>query len=107
MLLGRSTPSLNDGERTVKKLLLVTGFRAIAISVATLAVTSAAWAQAYGYRGPYGYGPGIYDYSGPYAPAPYAAPPVVYGYDPYGTAYNWDYYRVDRPGRGNNVESTR
>ncbi|MGC2080886.1 MAG: hypothetical protein WA728_33705, partial [Xanthobacteraceae bacterium] len=46
-------------------------------------------------------------YSGPYAPAPYAAPPAFYGYDPYGTVYNWDYYRVDRPGRGNNVESTR
>jgi hypothetical protein len=28
-----------------------------------------------------------------------------YGYDP--TAYNWDYYRVDSPGRGTDVESTR
>jgi hypothetical protein len=28
-----------------------------------------------------------------------------YGFDP--TAHNWDYYRVDQPGRGNNVESTR
>lgn len=27
------------------------------------------------------------------------------GFDP--TAYNWDYYRVDQPGRGTNVESTR
>ena len=97
----------------MKKLLLAIGFPAIAISVATLAPTSAAWSQAYGYRGaPYTYGMGLYDYSGPYAPAPYAAPPGVYGYDPYGSdpygsAYNWDYYRVDRPGRGNNVESTR
>ena len=96
------------GERTVKKPLLATGFRAIAISVATLAVTSRAWAQAYGYWGaPYGYGPGIYDYSGPLRPHHMPAARVVYGYDPYGTAYNWDYYRVDRPGRGNNVESTR
>jgi hypothetical protein len=80
----------------VTKLLLAIGFLAIAIAVATLAPTPAAWSQAYG----------LYD-SGPYAPAPYAAPPGAYGYDPYGTAYNWDYYRVDRPGRGNNVESTR
>ena len=28
-----------------------------------------------------------------------------YGFDP--TAYNWDYYRVDSPGRGTNEESTR
>jgi hypothetical protein len=110
---GGSSSSLNDGERTVKKLLLAIGFPAIAVSVATfsvatLAPTSAAWAQGYGYWGaPYTYGPGPYDYSGPYAPAPYAAPPSIYGYDPYGSAYNWDYYRVDRPGRGNNVESTR
>jgi hypothetical protein len=92
----------------VKKLLLAIGLPAIAISVATFATTSAAWAQAYRHRGaPYTYGPGLYDYSGPYAPAPYAAPPEIYGYDPYGSAYNWDYYRVDRPGRGNDVESTR
>ena len=29
----------------------------------------------------------------------------LYGFDP--TAYNWDYYRVDSPGRGTNEESTR
>jgi opacity protein-like surface antigen len=92
----------------VKKLLLAIGFLTIAMSAAISAATSTAWAQAYGFWGPpYGYGAGIYDYSGPYAPAPYAAPPGIYGYDPYGSAYNWDYYRVDRPGRGNNVESTR
>jgi hypothetical protein len=51
--------------------------------------------------------PGVYSYGGPYAPIPYAAPPGIYCYDPYGSAYNWDYYRVDSPGRGNNVESTR
>jgi len=28
-----------------------------------------------------------------------------YGFDP--TAYNWDYYRVDSPGRGTDVESSR
>jgi hypothetical protein len=43
--------------------------------------------------------PGVYSYG--------AAPPGIYCYDPYGSAYNWDYYRVDSPGRGNNVESTR
>jgi hypothetical protein len=49
----------------VKKLLLAIGFPAIAISVATLAATSAAWSQAYGYWGaPYTYGMGLYDYSG-------------------------------------------
>lgn len=75
------------------------------------AATSAASAQAYDYSGvPYSYGPGTYNYGygRPYAPAPYAAPPgFFYGYDPYGSAYNWDYYRVDQPGRGNNVESSR
>lgn len=83
-------------ERTVKKLLLAAGFLS--------AATSAAWAQVYVYpSAPYGY---VGDYSLS-APEPYAAPPGFYGYDPYGTAYNWDYYRVDRPGRGNDVESTR
>jgi hypothetical protein len=73
----------------VKKLLLAIGFPAIAISVATLAAPSPAWAQAYGYWGaPYTYGMGPYDYSGPYAPAPYGPPPGIYGYDPYGSAYN-------------------
>jgi hypothetical protein len=85
---------------TVKKLLIAAGFLAVA--------TSTAWAQFYGYWGtPYGYGPGYYNYGGLYAPQPYAAAPGYYGYDPYGSAYTWDYYRVDRPGRGNNVESTR
>jgi len=85
---------------TVKKLLIAAGFLAVA--------TSTAWAQVYGYwSAPYGYGPGHYHYGGLYAPQPYAPPPSYYGYDPHGSAYNWDYYRVDRPGRGNNVESTR
>jgi hypothetical protein len=93
----------------VKKRLLAIGFLAIATPAAMSAATSAASAQAYGYWGaPYGYGPGLYNYGGPYAPTPYAAPPgFFYGYDPYGSAYNWDYYRVDQPGRGNNVESSR
>jgi hypothetical protein len=93
----------------VKKRVLAIGFLAIATSAAMSAATSGASAQAYGYWGvPYGYGPGIYNYGGPYAPTPYAAPHAFfYGYDPYGSAYNWDYYRVDQPGRGNNVESTR
>jgi hypothetical protein len=50
----------------------------------------------------YGYGAGYYNY------VPYAPPPGFYGFygfDP--TANNWDYYRVDQPGRGNNAESTR
>ena len=89
---------------TVRKLLIAAGF----LAMATPAASSAAWAQVYGYwSAPYGYGPGYYNYGGLYAPQPYAAPPSYYGYDPYGTAYNWDYYRVDRPGRGNDVESTR
>ena len=80
-------------ERTVKKLLLAAGFLS--------AATSAAWAQVYvSPSAPYGY---IYNYSLS-APEPCAASPGFYGYDP---AYNWDYYRVDRPGRGNDVESTR
>ena len=80
----------------MKKLLLAVGFLA--------AATSAASARVYHYRGaPYGY---VYNY-GLSAPEPYAVPPGFYGYDPYGTAYNWDYYRVDRPGRGTDVEGTR
>jgi opacity protein-like surface antigen len=85
----------------VKKLLLAAGFLA--------AATSAAFAQAYGnWNAPYGYGPGYYNYGVPYVPPPYAAAQGFYGFygfDP--TANNWDYYRVDQPGRGNNVESTR
>ena len=84
----------------MKMLLIAAGFLAVA--------TSATSAQVYGHwSAPYGYGPGFYNDGGPYAPQPYAAPPGYYGYDPYGSAYNWDYYRVDRPGRGNNEESTR
>ena len=89
----------------MKKLLFAAGLLA--------AATSAAWAQVYVYPNapyghvypspPHGY---VYNY-GLSAPEPYALPPGYYGYDPYGTAYNWDYYRVDRPGRGNDVESTR
>jgi len=36
-----------------------------------------------------------------------AAPPIAYGYDPYGTDRNWLYYRSIGPGRGNNEESQR
>ena len=92
----------------MKKLLFAVGFLTIA--------TSTAWAQVYVYPGgggyyaapyaPYGYGGGYY--AAPYAPEPYAAPPGYYGFygfDP--TANNWDYYRTDQPGRGNNAESTR
>jgi hypothetical protein len=98
-----SNPGIKDGERTVKKLLFAVGFLAIA--------TSTAWAQVYGYwSAPYGYGASYYNYPVPYPYAPqlYAAPPGYYGFygfDP--TAHNWDYYRVDQPGRGNNAESTR
>ena len=109
-------PRINNGEWTVKKLLIAAGFLAVA--------TSTAWAHVYGYwTAPYGWGAGFYNCGGPYASQPYAArfyncggpyasqpyaaPPSYYGYDPYGTAHNWDYYRVDRPGRGNDVESTR
>ena len=38
---------------------------------------------------------------------PSAAPPIAYGYDPYGTDRNWLYYRSIGPGRGNNEESQR
>jgi hypothetical protein len=51
---------------------------------------------------------GYYNYAVPFAPPPYVAAPSfygVYGFDP--TANNWDYYRTDQPGRGNNEESTR
>ena len=78
----------------MKKLLFAVGFLTIA--------TSTAWAQVYVYPGGGGY------YAAPYAPEPYAAPPGYYGFygfDP--TANNWDYYRTDQPGRGNNAESTR
>jgi hypothetical protein len=83
----------------VKKLLFAAGFMAIAVSTV--------WAQPYGYwRAPYGYG--YYNYGVPLAPTPYLAPPGYYGFygfDP--TANNWDYYRVDSPGRGNDAESQR
>jgi hypothetical protein len=76
-----------------------------------IAATSAAAAQTYPYYEPYGYGaygpayvpPGLYNYVG----EPTAAPPIVYGYDPYGTALNWQYYRSSGPGRGHNEESQR
>jgi hypothetical protein len=92
---------IKDGEQTTKKLLIAAGFLAVA--------TSMAWARVYVYPGaPYAYAPGYYSYSVPYAPQPYAAPPGyygVYGFDP--TANNWDYYRVDSPGRGTSAESSR
>jgi len=84
----------------VKRLLLTAGL--------LTAAASTAWAQVYVYpSAPYGYGPGYYNYATPYAPEPYAPPGYhgFYGFDP--TANNWDYYRTDQPGRGNNVESTR
>lgn len=99
-----SEAGIKDGEQTMKKLLIAAGFLAIA--------TSTAWAQVNVYPSPpYGYAPGYYSYRVPYAPQPYAAPPgfygyySVYGFDP--TANNWDYYRVDSPGRGNDAESQR
>lgn len=74
-------------------------------AVLLIAATSAATAQGYYYGPPSGYGylPGFYAYSG----EPYAVPPIAYGYDPYGTALNWQYYRSSGPGRGHNEESTR
>jgi hypothetical protein len=89
---------------TMKKLSLVAGV--------LIAATTAASAQGYVYYGnPYGYGLGVYDYSGgsfpgvyAYSRGPYAAPPGFY-WDP--TASNWLYYRSSGPGRGNNEESTR
>jgi hypothetical protein len=91
----------------MKKLVLVAGV--------LIAAASAARAQGYVYYGnPYGYGLGVYDYSAgsypgiyAYVREPYAAPPSFYGYDPYGTASNWLYYRTSGPGRGHNEESTR
>jgi hypothetical protein len=78
------------------------------------AATSTVWAQGYPYPvNPYGYGLGVYSYDpgfpGVYAyiREPNAAPPSFYGYDPYGTASNWEYYRSSGPGRGNNEESQR
>jgi hypothetical protein len=76
-----------------------------------IAATSAAAAQGYYYATPYGYGaygpgyfaPGLYNYVG----EPNAAPPIAYGYDPYGTDRNWLYCRSSGPGRGNNEESQR
>jgi hypothetical protein len=85
----------------VKEVLLTAGLLA--------AATSAASAQVYVYpSAPYGYSAGYYNYAVPFVPQPYAAPSGFYGFygfDP--TANNWDYYRTDQPGRGNNVESTR
>jgi len=85
--------------RTINKVLLGT--------VLMIAATSAAAAQ--GFAAPYGYGvygtggfPGTYAY----VREPYAAPPIAYGFDPYGTARSWQYYRPSGPGRGNE-ESTR
>jgi hypothetical protein len=80
----------------MKKLLFGAGLLIVA--------TSAAAAQ--GYYGAYGPGyfpPGLYNYVG----EPNAAPPIAYGYDPYGTARNWQYYRSSGPGRGNSEESQR
>jgi hypothetical protein len=87
----------------MKKLLFGAGL--------LIAATSAAAAQGYYYATPYGYGahgpgyfpPGLYNYVG----EPSAAPPIAYGYDPYGTDRNWLYYRSSGPGRGNNEESQR
>lgn len=73
-----------------------------------IAATSAAGAQGYYYATPYGaYDPGNFPGTYAYIREPYAAPPTAYGYDPYGTASNWQYYRSSGPGRGNNEESTR
>jgi hypothetical protein len=85
----------------VKTLLLTAGLLATA--------TSAARAQVYVYPSvPYGYGAGYYNYTVPYAPEPYAAPPGYYGFYGFGpTANNWEYYRTSSPGRGWDAESTR
>jgi hypothetical protein len=86
----------------MKKLVLAAAF--------VIAATSIAAAQGYYYATPYGYGVyGAGNYPGTYAyiQEPGAAPPIAYGYDPYGTASNWQYYRSYGPGRGNNEESTR
>jgi hypothetical protein len=81
----------------MKKLLFGAGLLIVA--------TSAAAAQGYYYATPYGYGA----YGPGYFPPglPNAAPPIAYGYDPYGTARNWQYYRSSGPGRGNSEESQR
>jgi hypothetical protein len=79
-------------------------------AVLMIAATSVAAAQGYYYATPYGYdmsGTPVFPGTYAYVREPYTAPPVLYGYDPYGTARNWQYYRSSGPGRGNNEESTR
>jgi hypothetical protein len=79
-------------------------------AVLLITATTAAAAQGYYFAAPYGYSVyGTGDFPGTYAYVrePYTAPPIAYGYDPYGTARNWQYYRPSGPGRGNNEESTR
>ena len=86
----------------MKKFLLGAAF--------VVAATSMAAAQGYYYATPYGYGlygtgnfPGLYAYGD----VPNAAPPAAYDGGVYGTARNWQYYRSDGWGRGNNGDSTR
>jgi hypothetical protein len=89
------------GSGTMNKVLLA--------AVLLITATSAAAAQGYYFAAPYGYSVYEGDFPGTYAYVrePYAAPPIAYGYDPYGTTRNWQYYRPSGPGRGNNEESTR
>ncbi len=86
----------------MKKLLLGAGL--------IIAATQAAGAQGYYYATPYGdglYGVGNLPGTYAYVREPYASPPIAYGYDAFGTARNWQYYRSHGPGRGNNEASTR
>jgi len=81
---------------TMNKIVIAAGLLA--------AATTGAWAQDYYPPNIYGYGnataPGYYDYAPGYAYEP--------GFSPYSYGGDWyDYDRVDQPGRGNSVESTR
>jgi hypothetical protein len=98
----RSFSKSDNGERTMKRILLAAGL--------VLATTSASMAQGYVYGAPYGPGPyaygqgsGVYDY----APG-YGAYDFSPGFNSY--SYGGDWYeqdRVDAPGRGNSAESQR
>jgi hypothetical protein len=86
----------------MKKLVIAAGF----LLAGTLAASSAPLLRGYVYGDPaYGYdnsGIGVYDYApgvGVYDYAP--------GYGAYTYGGNWDYDRVDGPGRGNSAESQR
>jgi hypothetical protein len=90
------TDGLQMESKTMNKILIAAGV--------LVAATSVAWAQdyyapkTYGYSEPPGYG--VYDYAPGYSYGPRFSA-YSYSPDPY------DYDRVDQPGRGNSVESTR